>query len=65
MKLKDAIKVLIKHAGRDAGGTGTGIRSAPTPDEMRELTAAVRVAWKYAYGWESSNSDLTNYGFRS
>ena len=57
-----AIQILIRHACRDAQGTGCGMRSLPSEAEMREITQAVEKMWPKAYAFPLGQSERYNLG---
>lgn len=50
MTVKEAVKILLRAAGRDLMGAGCGLRALPTPLERARLLAAMQRAGRYAYG---------------
>lgn len=59
---REALQIVIHHAGRDAAGTGCGVRPGLQPDELDRLVLALAILWKDAHGYPMSQSDLFNLG---
>jgi hypothetical protein len=63
MKKAEALRILIRYAASASRGAGTGIGAGiPEEDERKKIRDAVLWAWKIAYGYEASDSDLMNLG---
>lgn len=60
MTLRHAIQVVIRHAARDAAGTGCGIRDAIPIAERTQLDEALPIVWRRAYGFEMGEHDWFN-----
>lgn len=62
MTKRRALQVVLHHAGRDAAGTGCGIRAGMTSAELDELKAAMRKLWPDAYGFAMTQNEFFNMG---
>jgi len=50
MTVKRACMVILDAAERDLRGSGTGMRSLPSPEAAAEIREAYRIVWRFAYG---------------
>lgn len=65
MTKRKALQILIEHASRDCVGTGCGIRTNPTEEQIILITQAVCKVYKDAFDREVDNNDLFNLGLPS
>jgi len=62
MTTREAIGILMKHAGRNCQEVGVGVRSLPSEAEQLRVSRAVRKVWRLAYNREFSDGELQNLG---
>ena len=58
MTKKEALEILIKHTKRDCRGSGTGIRSLPSPMEIEKAKIAIKKVWNEVYDYPFNENSL-------
>ena len=65
MNKREALRILIECASRDAGGAGQGFRTIPSYDKTLIIRDAVIKIYKDAYGFEIDDNTLRNLNLPS
>lgn len=65
MTAKQALSILLTHAGNDCRGSGVGVRSRPTDAQIRQVVEAATVLMRRIEKREPHHRELEGYGIKT
>lgn len=62
MTKREALTILIRHAARDIGGVGCGVRPEIDEEAREKVRQAIKKLWREVYNFPIADTDLWNLG---